>query len=264
MYIDSRQIRLQAFLLCVGMLFIFALPVGCQRMAYEQTRSTNSIEAYEAFLKRYPESPYKAEAQTRLEEISWLQARSKESTLQYKIFLENFLKKFPMSKHAEEARTRLRVLEFQAVSRADSSAKSKQEFITRYSGTEEAAAISKDLRTMAIVDLEYPASVEATYGPTWFPRTSVKEFWHYRIIFHERNGIPARIKNTALIVTDSVGRRWRDPTPSEDVIYLPAMETRSYSSWVRGSLERGSLSITFKIEDDNGHSSIVTAIFTLE
>jgi len=163
-------------------------------ISWEQARSSDTTKEYESFLKRYPESLHKAEAQQRLEDISWGQARSKESTWKY----QQFLARFPTSRHAEEAQTRLRLVEFESVSRSHASAKSKQEFIAKYRGTEEAARVSKDLEGMAIVDMEYPKSITPT-------GSSSNPTWEFRIVFHERNGVAARINCTSL-----GGSNWKE------------------------------------------------------
>jgi len=229
------------------------LLAGCHNLAWQRARSADSINAYEAFLKRYPESPHRTDARERLEQTSWAEARSDESVLRY----ERFLKAFPASEHAQEARMRLRQAEFQSVSRHRTSAKSKQDFIAKYPGTEEAVAVSKDLQTMAIVDLECPSTITAS-GSAGNPT------WRFKIVFHERNGVPARINCTSIR-----GKNWKQtwwhPSPIRGNIRILAKGTRSYSSWLRGASLRGSsTSVSFNIEDDNGHSSSATVEFTLQ
>jgi hypothetical protein len=251
---ESYQSPTLSFLLTAALLPLVLVLVGCHSTAWEQARSTNSAKGYESFLKRYPESVHKAEAQQRLEDISWEQARSNESTWKY----QQFLKQFPTSRHAEEAQTRLRVFEFESVLKSHASAKSKQEFIAKYAGTEEAAKVSKDLEGMAIVDLEYPKSITQTGGSSGNP------VWNFCIVFHERNGVAARINCTSL-GGRNLQQTWWHPSPIKGNIHLPAKGTRSYCSWVSGGSLRGSsTSVSFSIVDENGHSSSAWASFILE
>lgn len=138
------------------------------------------------------------------------------------------------------------------------SAKSKQEFIAKYAGTEEAAKVSKDLEGMAIVDLEYPKSITQTGGSSGNP------VWNFCIVFHERNGVAARINCTSL-GGRNLQQTWWHPSPIKGNIHLPAKGTRSYCSWVSGGSLRGSsTSVSFSIVDENGHSSSAWASFILE
>ncbi len=229
------------------------LIAGCHSLAWGRARSANSINAYEAFLKRYPESHHRTVARERLEQVSWEEARSNEAVWRY----QHFLQEFPASEHAQEAKIRLRQVEFQSASRPTASAKSKQDFIAKYPGTEEAAAVSKDLQTMAIVDLEYPSTITASGSGS-------DATWHFKIVFHERNGVPARIYCGSISGRNST-QLWWHPSPLRGDMRIPAKGTRSYSSWVRGASLRGSsTSVLFWIEDDNGHSSSETAEFTLQ
>lgn len=174
---------------------------------------------------------------------------------------ESFLNTYSKSKHAEEARARLLLLEFKSVSRSNAWPEHKQEFIAKYPGTPEATAVSKDLETMAIVDMEYPDAIEPT-------GSSSNPTWSYRIVFHERNGVAASINYHSIRGFNSREKwweKWDRPLVKGDIIHLPAKGTRSYNSDVSGERLRGSyVDVTFFIKDKNDHSYSRTANFKLK
>lgn len=234
-------------LLCFTLIFT----VGCHTHAWENARAKDTSQAYYDFIKRHPDSPYKSEALSRMEDLAWDDAHTKESAWKYK----QFILQYPSSKHLPEALERLRIAEFKAVMKLDATAKSRQEFIAKYPESEESVEVKKALARMAIVDLEYPPFISAT---------GAEPTWHFRIIFHERNGIAAQI-NCKSITGQNSKQRWSHPSPISGNILLNPNGKNSYSSWVRGESLRGSnTSVSFDIRDSNGHYSSVTTQFILK
>jgi cell division protein FtsN len=82
---------------------------GCSRQQsdWEKTRASNTTDAYESFLKRYPSGEFTAQAQARLKELyeerDWQKARDIDSADAY----QAFLKQYPEGKWSEEARIRI-------------------------------------------------------------------------------------------------------------------------------------------------------------
>jgi cell division protein FtsN len=97
----------QAFLV-LSLTAVLALS-GCSRQQsdWEKTRATNTTDAYELFLKKYPSGEFSAQAKARVKELyeerDWQKARDTDSLDAY----QAFLKQYPEGKWTEEARIRV-------------------------------------------------------------------------------------------------------------------------------------------------------------
>jgi cell division protein FtsN len=82
---------------------------GCSRQQsdWEKTRTANTTDAYELFLKKYPSGEFTAQAQARVKELyeqrDWQKARDTDTLEAY----QAFLKQYPEGKWTEEARIRI-------------------------------------------------------------------------------------------------------------------------------------------------------------
>jgi len=82
---------------------------GCNREQsdWEKARADNSTDAYEAFVKKYPNGAFSAQAQARLkeqyEERDWQKARDVDTSEAYQAFLIQY----PEGKWSQEARIRV-------------------------------------------------------------------------------------------------------------------------------------------------------------
>jgi cell division septation protein DedD len=82
---------------------------GCSRQQsdWEKTRASNTAEAYELFLKKYPNGEFTSQAQARVKELyeerDWQKARDTDTLDAY----QAFLKQYPEGKWTEEARIRV-------------------------------------------------------------------------------------------------------------------------------------------------------------
>lgn len=82
---------------------------GCSRQQsdWEKTRAANTTDAYELFLKKYPNGEFSAQAQARVKELyeerDWQKARDNDTAEDY----QAFLKAHPEGKFTEEARIRV-------------------------------------------------------------------------------------------------------------------------------------------------------------
>src|SRR5579863_7826469 len=78
-----------------------------QQSDWEQTRTTNTADAYELFLKKYPTGEFTAQAKARIKELyeerDWQKARDTDTQEAY----QAFLKQYPEGKWTEEARIRV-------------------------------------------------------------------------------------------------------------------------------------------------------------
>src|ERR1700721_241569 len=98
----------------LGLCCTFALAAvlalsGCSRQQsdWQKTRETNTADAYEQFLKKYPTGEFTAQAQARVKELyeerDWQKARDTDTAEAY----QAFLKQYPEGKWTEEARIRV-------------------------------------------------------------------------------------------------------------------------------------------------------------
>jgi cell division protein FtsN len=82
---------------------------GCSRQQsdWEKTRTANTTDAYELFLKKYPSGEFTTQAQARVKELyeerDWQKARDTDTLDAY----QAFLKQYPEGKWTEEARIRV-------------------------------------------------------------------------------------------------------------------------------------------------------------
>jgi cell division protein FtsN len=94
--------------LVLSLAAVFAT-AGCsgQQSDWQKTRTANTTDAYELFLKKYPSGEFTAQAQARLKELyeerDWQKARDTDTLEAY----QAFLKQYPEGKWTEEARIRV-------------------------------------------------------------------------------------------------------------------------------------------------------------
>jgi cell division protein FtsN len=78
-----------------------------QQSDWQKTRTANTTDAYELFLKKYPSGEFSAQAQARVKELyeerDWQKARDTDTLEGY----QAFLKQYPEGKWTEEARIRV-------------------------------------------------------------------------------------------------------------------------------------------------------------
>jgi cell division septation protein DedD len=92
-----------------GVLIAALLASGCSRQQsdWQKTRETNTADAYEQFLKKYPGGEFAPQAQARVKELyeerDWQKARDADTPEAY----QAFLKQYPEGKWTEEARIRV-------------------------------------------------------------------------------------------------------------------------------------------------------------
>jgi SPOR domain len=94
----------------IGLCFTLLLGIyGCSRQQsdWEKTRTANTTDSYEQFIKKYPNGEFTAQAQARLKELyeehDWQKARDADTQEAY----QAFLKQYPEGKYTEEARIRV-------------------------------------------------------------------------------------------------------------------------------------------------------------
>src|ERR1700732_4485337 len=92
-----------------GLCTVLLVLTGCSRQQsdWQKTRETNTADAYEQFLKKYPSGEFTAQAEARVKELyeerDWQKARDTDTQEAY----QAFLKQYPEGKWTEEARIRV-------------------------------------------------------------------------------------------------------------------------------------------------------------
>ena len=131
------------FVLCCGL--ALAILSGCSRQQsdWEKTRTTNTVDAYEQFLKHYPSGEFTAQARARVKELyeerEWQKARDTDTQEAY----QAFLKEYPEGKWTEEARIRVENFTLaQAPSNASSAAGEGTAAATDDAGTATAPGVA--------------------------------------------------------------------------------------------------------------------------
>jgi cell division protein FtsN len=95
--------------LAAGLCAFLLVLTGCSRQQsdWQKTRETNTADAYEQFLKKYPSGEFTAQAEARVKELyeerDWQKARDADTPEAY----QAFLKQYPEGKWTEEARIRV-------------------------------------------------------------------------------------------------------------------------------------------------------------
>jgi cell division protein FtsN len=101
------MVKNKVFLVLCMTLLLGAAGCSRQQSDWEKTRTSNSTDAYELFLKKYPSGEFTAQAQARLKELyeerEWQKARDTDTVDAY----QAFLKQYPEGKWTEEARIRV-------------------------------------------------------------------------------------------------------------------------------------------------------------
>jgi hypothetical protein len=104
----SGNMPINKFVLAVCCALVISLS-GCSRQQsdWQKARETNTADAYEQFLKKYPSGEFTAQAQARFKELNeegdWQKARDADTVDAY----QAFVKQYPEGKWTEEARIRI-------------------------------------------------------------------------------------------------------------------------------------------------------------
>jgi SPOR domain len=101
------MLRKQFVLACCCALIIGLTGCSRQQSDWQKTRESNTPEAYEQFLKKYPSGEFTPQAQARLKELyddrDWQKARDADTPEAYQAYLNQY----PEGQSATEARNRL-------------------------------------------------------------------------------------------------------------------------------------------------------------
>ena len=138
---------LAVFLVCAALLVV----AGCSRQQsdWEKARTTNNIESYEQFVKKYPTGEFTSQAQARVKELEeerdWQKARDADTPDAY----QAFLKQYPEGKWTEEARIRIENFSLAAAPGAASGADAGASVASEEKPAKVAAAAAAGAATVA-------------------------------------------------------------------------------------------------------------------
>ena len=107
--------------------------LGCAatKRDWDHAQQLNTVESYQSFLRKYPQSEFAVEAKARIEELNWIEAQQLNTEDSYQAFLG----KYSQSKFAVEARRRLDDICFRQAT-AENTPTSYAEFLKRFPNSE--------------------------------------------------------------------------------------------------------------------------------
>lgn len=120
------DLRLAVALVCVAALVACSNPEG----DFKKAEQANTEEAFNAFIKKHPDSPLIAQAKSRIEKNAYESARKAASVAAY----EGFLKRYKMGEFGDQAKHELENVEF-ANAKTTAAISSWEAFLQKYSQT---------------------------------------------------------------------------------------------------------------------------------
>jgi outer membrane protein assembly factor BamD (BamD/ComL family) len=111
---EVKKKRVPVIFTAIAVILILGLS-GCAsvRGQWQQAKRKDTIQAYRAFIHKYPNSPFTEKAREKLESISWSQARSANTRQGY----HRFLKEFPNGGHHRDARLAIETIDLAIASK---------------------------------------------------------------------------------------------------------------------------------------------------
>jgi len=160
-----------------------------QQSDWEKTRAANTTDAYELFLKKYPNGEFGRQAQARLKELyeerDWQKARDTDSAEAY----QAFLKQHPEGKWSEEAR--IRIENFTLASAPSNSPSSAPEVAASEAAVPAAPTAANPPPDAASVPVN-PPPAGAAASPAAAPRAAAPRAAAPKVAAAKATGAPAR------------------------------------------------------------------------
>ena len=144
-----------------------------EKVVYEAAKRAGASSGFENFLSRFPKSPLDKQAQVDLETTEYDQAKRAGTTLAY----EAFLNRFPNSTLTSQAQTDLETLEFNRAKQTATTAAYK-DFLKRFAGTDLAKQAQAALEALEYTQAKQAGSV-AVYED-FLARYPSAFLWHNR------------------------------------------------------------------------------------
>jgi len=111
------------------MIVVSILLAGCasQQSMYKKAGETNTVEKYEEFIQKYPDSEYQSEVKGKIIELEFTKAVGTNTVEKY----EEFLQKYPDSKYQSEVKGKIIELEF-TKALGSNTVEKYEEFLQKY------------------------------------------------------------------------------------------------------------------------------------
>ena len=112
----------------IGFLLMSVLLLtGCAGMDWQRAMQIGTIESYQEFVKKYPQTEFARQANDKIEQLQWQTTEKTNSKKGY----EDFLSSFPSSLHRKDAENRIDMHTWEETKR-DGSASAYRNFLTKY------------------------------------------------------------------------------------------------------------------------------------
>jgi hypothetical protein len=164
-------------IILISVILAFSLTCFAQKGKWKKAQKVNTIESYQKFLIKNPDSEFYEEAKTKLIELEFQKAQKINTVESY----QNFLIKNPDSEFYKEARSKLIELEFQKAIKAYNISALKI-FIKNYPQNEFESKVNNLIRELSKIEstiLEYKIG-ESTYEN--FLSDKEKGSWKSKVI----------------------------------------------------------------------------------
>jgi len=119
-------------LILIAILFL-VIGIGCAttKSDWEKAQRLNTIEAYQEFLRKYPNSEFTSDAKKKMEILEWEKAKQDDTIKAY----QEFLRKYPNSEFTSDAKKKIEILEWEKA-KQDDTIEAYQEFLKKYPNSE--------------------------------------------------------------------------------------------------------------------------------
>lgn len=140
------------------LIVVSILITGCasQKSMYYKATDTNTIEAYQKFLEKYPDGEYAANIKSKIEKLEYqmvIESNSIDS-------LQNFLTKYPSSSYREEIQQKIEKLEFDEA-KTINTIQGLQDFLKKYPKTKFKNEANKSIIKLEFEEVEKISTVES-------------------------------------------------------------------------------------------------------
>jgi len=142
-------------ILC-GVVFVCFVSCAGKSVRWEEVHSTDTIEAYEEFLRNQPKGEFAEKARQRIMELYYDQACAEDTIEAY----EEFLRAQPKGEFAEKARQRIMELYYDQAG-AENTAQAYRDFLIRYPKTAYTSKIQSRIEELDFANAQLIGTTEA-------------------------------------------------------------------------------------------------------
>lgn len=169
--LKSSNVKIAIFKHCLkpykfpSILFYFLLTgvfilSGCanEESDWKAAKSANTIEAYEEYQKKYPETPYNDSVVVFLEQLYFAKAEKGGTTDLFK----DFIRRFPKSENVKTAQQHITGLELEQAKKTNT-VEAYKDFIKKWQGTEQSKEASRLMMELAYAESLKTGSFESLH-----------------------------------------------------------------------------------------------------